>query len=304
MTPAQLRSFLAVARSGSVRAAAAELVVTQPAVSAAVAALGRELGTPLFRRDGRGVALTPAGEVLAGYAARILGLWDEAGRASRAAADPSRGTLRLAAVTTAGEQVVPALLVSFRRRHPAVEIVLEVGNRRRVWELLAAHEADLAVGGRPPAGSELISVARSPHELVVVAAPSGPARRRPRAVGLEDMASRAWLVREAGSGTRSTTEELLAELGIEPTRLTLGSNGAIREAVAAGLGVALISRAAVARDLADGWLEEWVAGPLPLRRWWHLVVRRSGGLSPTAALFFRHAGRRGSGWTIDGEVPA
>lgn len=316
MTPAQLRSFLAVARSGSVRAASAELVVSQPAVSAAVAALQRELAVALLSRDGRGVALTPAGSVLADYAENILGLWDEARRATQGAAEPGRGTLRLAAVTTAGEQVVPGLLVSFRRHYPAVEIVLEVGNRRRIWELLANHGADLAIGGRPPAGSDLDAVASAPNELVVVSASTTSRRRRDsgarppaavratapppaRRVSVEDLATRTWLVREPGSGTRSTTEELFAELGLEPGRLTIGSNGAIREAAVAGLGLALVSRAAVARELAEGSLEEWVTGPLPLRRSWHLVRRRQKSLVAAAALFYDHLRRSGSGWTVE-----
>lgn len=296
MTPAQLRSFVSVARGGSVRAASAELVVSQPAVSAAVASLQRDLGIALLAREGRGVAVTPAGEVLADYAERILGLWEEARRAARAAADPEHGTLRLAAVTTAGEQVVPGLLASFSREHPGIEIVLEVGNRRRVWELLRNHRADVAVGGRPPAGTDLDTVAVAANELVVVAAAAG-GRRRPRHVDVDTMAACTWLVREPDSGTRSTTEELLAELGLDPTRLTIGSNVAIREAVSAGLGVALLSRAAVSKELSEGSLEEWLAGPLPLRRSWNLVVRRDRQLSPAASLFREHLSRPGSGWT-------
>lgn len=296
MTPAQLRSFLAVARTGSVRAASGELVVTQPAVSAAVAALQRELGVALLGRQGRGVVLTPAGSVLADYAERILGLWDEGQRATRGAADPERSTLRLAAVTTAGEQVVPGLLACFRREHPGVEIVLEVGNRGRVWDLLRNHGADLAIGGRPPAGAGLQSVAWAPNELVVVAAASSR-RRTARRVALDLLASATWLVREPGSGTRATAEELFEELGIDPVRLTIGSNGAIREAVVAGLGVALVSRAAVARELRVGSLEEWVAGPLPLQRSWNLVRRDEARLVPAAALFYDQLCRPGSGWT-------
>lgn len=298
MTPSQLRSFLAVARTGSVHAAAAQLVVTQPSVSAAVSALQRELDVDLVTRSGRGIVLTDAGRILAEYAESILSLLDEGSRAARAAADPGRGTLRLAAVTTAGEQVVPALLASFRERHPGVEIVLEVGNRQRVWEMLRNHAADLAVGGRPPAGADLESVASAPNELVVVAA-ADPSRRPgtgSRMVEVEHLAERTWLVREPGSGTRSTVEELFAELELDPVRLTIGSNGAIREAAVAGLGIALVSRAAVERQLEESTLEEWRAGPLPLRRSWNLVRRRRGPLVAAASLFYEHLRRPDSGW--------
>jgi len=309
MTPAQLRAFLTVVRTGSVRAAAGELVVTQPAVSAAVTALQRELSVSLLAREGRGVTITTAGEVLADYAERILGLWDEAPRATRGAAEPGRGTLHLAAVTTAGEQVVPSLLASFRRRHPAVEIILEVGNRQRVWDLLRSHSADLAVGGRPPAGTDLKAVATAPNELVVVCAAAhsdsprgGPPKRHCRLVTVEDLAERTWLVREPGSGTRSTAEELFAELGLEPSRLTIGSNGAIREAAVAGLGLALLSRTAVNRELDEGSLEEWQTGPLPLRRSWNLVMRREARLVAAAELFYDHVRYSASGWTTIDET--
>jgi len=300
MTPGQLRTFVAVADHGSVHAAATALVVSQPAVSAAIAALQRELGVSLVERQGRGLQLTAAGRVLAGYARRLLGLWDEARVATVASADPARGQLRVAAVTTAGEHLVPGLLASFRQAYPEVAVVLEVGNRRRVWDLLASGGVDLAIGGRPPIGSALTSLAVADNELVLVAAPShqddrpSPSAARPRGrparvrrVDVEELARQTWLVREPGSGTRDAAEELLVELHLDPPRLTLGSNGAVCESAAAGLGVALVSNVAVEERLRRGQLQEWRAGPLPLHRQWHLVAR-SGRLAATALLWVDH----------------
>ncbi len=288
MTPSQLHTFVAIADSGSVREAAERLVVSQSAVSSVLAALQDELGVRLVERNGRGLRLTEAGQVLAGYGRRILGLWDEARVATVAKADPEHGRLRLAAVTTAGEHVVPPLLAAFRRAHPSVEVTLEVGNRSRVWELLTHGGADLGVGGRPPHGGQLASLAATDNELVVISAPSVGATSAPRAVTVAQLAHQTWLVREPGSGTASTANELLADLGINPPRLTLGSNGAIRESVMVGLGIALVSWAAVAREIAEGSLEEWRAGPLPLRRRWHLVAKGEDDLPATAALFRDH----------------
>src|SRR5439155_25847328 len=124
VTLGQLRTFVALADTGSGRAAAHRLVVSQPAVSAAVAALQREVGVPLVVREGRGLRLTEAGEIFAGYARRIIGLSDEAMAAASGAADPRCGRLRLAAVTSAGEHLVPDLLAAFLARHPEVEISL------------------------------------------------------------------------------------------------------------------------------------------------------------------------------------
>ena len=288
MTLGQLRTFLAVAETGSGRAASHRLVVTQPAVSAALAALQKEVGVPLVAREGRGLRLTPAGTVFAGYARRILGMADEAVAAAGGAAEPGRGRLRLAAVTSAGEHLAPTLLAAFLERHPAADVSLEVGNRQRVWDLLAHHEADLAIGGRPPPGAE--SLAQLPHQPVVVAAPdpqSPPRRGRPRRreVSRAELARANWLLREPGSGTRAAAEEVFAQLDLGPRILNLGSNGSIVNSVLVGLGVTLISRDAVADRLAEGLLEEWSYGPLPLERAWHLVSRAGEPLTATPALF-------------------
>ena len=288
MTPSQLHTFVAVADAGSVREAAEHLVVSQSAVSSVLAALQEELGVRLVQRDGRGLRLTEAGQVLARYGRRILGLWEEARVATVAKADPEHGRLRLAAVTTAGEHVVPPILAAFRRAHPSVEVILEVGNRSRVWELVAHGGADLGVGGRPPPGGQLISLAATDNDLVVISAPPDGSVAATRQVTVAQLARQTWLVREPGSGTASTADELLADLGIDPPRLTLGSNGAIRESVMVGLGIALVSRAAVAREIDEGILEEWQAGPLPLRRRWHLVAKEGDELPATAALFKDH----------------
>jgi len=286
-----------VAETGSVHAAAESLFVSQPAVSAVLASLRRELGVALVERDGRGLRLTNSGAVLADYARRLLGLLEEAASAARAEADPEVGTLRLAAVTTAGERVVPAVLATFRREYPRVGIGLEVGNRTRITELLAGHRVDLAVGGRPSPGSGLVTLAERPNELVVVSAPEERAShtRGPRTVTAAELGGRTWLVREAGSGTRATADELLAELGLAPAVLTVGSNGAIAESVRVGLGVALLSRDAVTRQLEDGSLEELRTGPLPLRRRWCIVGRGGEALPATAALFLAHVTRVSGG---------
>jgi len=298
LTLGQLRTFLAVASTGSVRAAAEQLVVTQPAVSSALAAVRKQVGVALVARDGRGLRLTPAGEALAERARAALALLDEAVAAARGEADPDRGRLRLAAVTTAGEHLAPPLLASFLAGHPEVSVSLEVGNRRRVVDLLSHHEVDLAIGGRPPPGAVTLAV-RANH-LVVVAAPhdrgSGGRRRGPaaRAVGELELATATWLLREPGSGTRATAEALLDGLGLSPRILTLGSNGAVVESVRIGLGVTLISADAVAGDLAAGGLEEWQHPGLPIERPWHLLGRAGEPLAPTPERFLAHL--LDSGW--------
>jgi DNA-binding transcriptional LysR family regulator len=161
-----------------------------------------------------------------------------------------------------------------------------VGNRDRVWNMLAEREVDLSIGGRPPADA-FVTLATRPNVLVLVAA--GDGTPTVREVSLAELARQTLLVREPGSGTRSTAEELYDELGVSPkATLTVGSNGAIRESVQVGLGITLISRDAVARELEDGTLQEWRCPTLPRQRAWHLVARRSDDLPATAALLVDH----------------
>jgi DNA-binding transcriptional LysR family regulator len=231
---------------------------------------------------------TPSGDALAGFAAQCLGLLEQGRDAALAAAHPGRGRLRLAAVTTAGEYVVPPLLKAFQERFPEVDPVLEVGNRALILERLLAREADLAIGGRPPSEGPLAGRAFLANDLVIVAAPDNPLARRTRIDPrrLDD----TWLLREPGSGTRSTTEEFHVHHGIEPRRvLNLGSNGAVKQAAAVGLGVTLISAQAVALELAAGTLVRLRVRGTPVRRRWFLLFREAGFLPGPAEAFLRFA---------------
>ncbi len=271
MTLGQLETFLAVARTGSVHAAAAARVVSDASVSAAVAALERELGAALLERHGRGIRLTPAGEALARYASQALGLLEQGRSAVDAASRPGRGRLRLAAVTTAGEYLIPPILSAFRRKHPGIEVLLEVGNRGTVLARLRSREADLGIGGRPPLGGEPAGEAVLPNDLVLIAAAGHPLTKK-RRVDARALADEIWLLREEGSGTRATTLELMATLGVEPSQLlTLGSNGSVRQGAIVGLGITLLSEQGVARELASGLVARIRAPGLPLRRPWYLL---------------------------------
>jgi DNA-binding transcriptional LysR family regulator len=263
-TSARLRAFVEVADTGSIRAAAERLFITESAVSAAITTLVRDVGVPLLERDGRGVRLTAAGLSYAGYARTILGLHEQAAAAARDQVRPDEGLVRIAAVTTAGEHVLPCLLASFRARHSRIQLRLEVAPRDRVWPMLTHHEVDLVVAGRKPAGIRGRLRAVSPNTVVVVAAPDL----------VEDFSPEraTWLLREAGSGTRATCLALLDTLDVEPVALTLGSHGAVVAGAMAGLGVTLVSREAVAGQLAACRLVELPVAGTPLDRPWHAVT--------------------------------
>jgi LysR family transcriptional regulator, low CO2-responsive transcriptional regulator len=289
MTPGQLRTFLALASTASVGAAAERLHVTQPAVSAVVAGLQRELGVTLIERDGRRIRLTAAGETLAAYGRQVVALLQEAREASMAAEHPEAGRLRLGAVNTAGEHLLPPLLASFRTANPGIELGLEVGNRQTVADLLRNHEVDVAVAGRP-AGSGLRSVLSLPNPLVVVGTPAVAAAV---AAGDGDLGARPWLLREPGSGTRATTLEYLSTRGVAPVQLTLGSNGAIRAGLLLDMGMTLISRDAVLGELGDGRLVQVPEAGPPLQRSWHVLVRAHPLRPPVVDVFLAHLERAG-----------
>lgn len=265
-TNARLRALVELADTGSVRGAAERLVVTESAISSALGSLSNDVGVPLVDRHGRGVRLTPAGQRYSEYARKILGLHREAVLAARGEADPEHGSIRLAAVTTAGELLLPALLASFTAKYPGVDCKLEVASRASIWPMLASHEADVVVAGRPPSNLEQVQVrAVSPNTLVAV----GP----PEAVQRFDPAHATWLLRESGSGTRATTAALLEELEVTPPQMVLGSHGAVVAAAVAGLGVTLASRQAVRRELESGALVELAVPGTPLDRPWHIVTQ-------------------------------
>jgi DNA-binding transcriptional LysR family regulator len=280
VTFSQLASFLAVAESGSVSRAAERLVVTQPSVSAALSALSRELGVQLTERAGRTIRLTPAARAFLPFASDVVGLLEQGKQAAREAAEPSSRLLRIAAVTTAGEYIVPPLLRAFSESHPEIELTLEVGNRGRVFQQVLERSADLAISGSPPSGGRLVGTPFLENEIVLIAASDHPLVGR-RAVPVPELAGLTWLVREEGSGTRMLVEDFLGHHDLAPRTVTLGSNGAIKQAVRAGLGVSLQSRVAVDLELESGLLATIaVRGGLPERQWYVLRPARGPSRAP------------------------
>ncbi len=275
ITVTQLVSFLAVIRGGSVTAAADELVVTQPSVSSALASLSRELGCELFERSGRGIRPTEAAQAFVPYATDVIGLLRSGQHAAREAAEVAGRRLRIAAVTTAAESFVPPLIHAFAVRQPDVELALDVGNRQEVLDRVLGHMADVAIAGTPPADLRLRAEPCGENEIVCITAADDEAAGD-AAVTAEQLSSRAWLLREPGSGTRALNEQFLRDRGLSPRTLTLGSNGAIKRAASCGLGISLLSRAAVGADLAAGHVAEIKLSDGPPARPWFVLVSTVG----------------------------
>ncbi len=259
MTLDQLRVFVAVAERLHVTQAAAALNMTQSAASAAIAALETGLGTKLFDRVGRGIAMTEAGRLLLPEAKAVLTRLAQAEQALDDLQGLRRGHLSLHASQTIAGYWLPPLMHRFRELWPRVTLSLVIGNTAQVARAVLEGDADL---GFVEGDVEDPLLARSPvaaDRLVLVVGAGHPWAGR---AGLEagDLAATGWVLRERGSGTRQVFEAALAGFGVDPGRLDvrmeLPSNEAVRSAVEAGAGATVISRLVAAAGIASGSLVE------------------------------------------------
>ncbi|OJU85229.1 MAG: hypothetical protein BGO11_10515 [Solirubrobacterales bacterium 70-9] len=260
------------------------MIVTQPSVSSAISALSKELGCDLFERVGRGIELTEAGAAFVPYAEDVVGLLDRGRQAVKEVAAASVRRLQIAAVTTAAESFVPGLMRSFAEAHPETELTLVVGNYKDVVTRVLTHRDDVAISGRPPDDERLLAEPIMTNEIVCIASPDDPLVGK-KAVAAAELGERPWLLREKGSGTRALNERFLAERELTPPTLTLGSNGAIKQAARVGVGVSLLSRAAVETELESGLLGEIKLSDGPQSRPWFVLRSAVGPTRPAVESF-------------------
>ena len=279
----QLRLLLAVSREGSVSRAAQRLHLTQPTLSAQLRQLAEQVGLPLFERVGRKLHLTAAGRVVLDTAARVEQELENLDETLAELRGDVVGRLRLAVVSTA-ETFIPRLLGDFRRERPAVEVSLVVLNRDAVIRRLADNLDDLYIMSRPPQAPPVVATPFLSNPLVVVAAAEHPLAGR-ETLQIEALAAEEFVLREPGSGTRQAAEHFFAAHGLAlRPRLELGSNEAVKQAVAGGLGLSLLSAHALAHAVDEGIAVLRVEGtPLPTQ--WQVVYPAGKRLSPLASAF-------------------
>lgn len=262
-----LRVFTAVAERGGFSRAAVVLHLSQPAVSKAVIGLERELGLPLLERGAGGVRLTDAGATLYHRARELFAVERTAEEEVRAHRGLDAGVLRLGASTTVATYYLPPLLGAFRAAHPGVTLRVASANTRAIARLLVQRRLDVALVEGPVADPRVSAEAWREDELVVLAPPGHVLLRPRRPVAATALGEHPFIARERGSGTRAVAEAALAAHGVRPpVALTLGSTEAVKEAVAAGLGLAIVSRAAAADELALGRVGAVRVAGLVIRR--------------------------------------
>lgn len=293
----RLEVFLKVAEHGSFSRAAEALFLTQPTVSEHVRALEQDLGLPLLDRLGRGATPTPAGELLLGYARRMLTLAREARQAIDQFQGRMRGELAVGGSTIPGEYVLPVLIGQFKAKYPEISIGLLVGSSRQVTEWVEEGRVEVGVVGAPPSSRAVLARELMADEMVVIV----PADHRwvgHQTVTLAEVRAEPLILRERGSGTRAALERALAGVGLDLSAFCvageMGSTQAVKQAVRAGVGIALISRRAVLDECRARLLVCVKVADLDVSRAFYLVAHRERTRSPVAQAFLEFVASQSS----------
>src|SRR6266571_5247570 len=290
LTIRQMRVFCTVAQLLSYTRASEELGCQQPTASALVAELERVTQLTLLEQRGKHITLTDEGRELYSHAQLVIAAADEAWWAMaqrRGSLTTVSRRLRVAADTTVGTYVLPRLLGAFHRRHPTVTLQLRVANRAAVRASLLAGEVDLVIAGRPPEVDGLVAEPFLANPLVAIASPEHVLVGQNR-VTLARLAEEVFLRREEGSGTRAAVEEVFEVAGIPlKVGMVLGHVEAIKRAVAAGLGVSVLSVLAVQREVQYRTLAILDVEQFPIQRRWYIAREASRPLSASADVFIK-----------------
>lgn len=282
VTVRQLQVFAEAAERLSLARAAERLNLTPSAVSFQIKQIEGQTGFALFERVGRRVALTEAGTLLAEYARVVLRSLHEADQAMAALRGTSGGRVRLGLVSTS-KYIVPHMIARFRTAYPGVTVNLQEANRARILHLLTRGSVDLAVMGQPPPDADVLAARFAPHPSIIIA-PAGHPLANATSVPLAALAAEPFVMREEGSGTKAMTEAHFRTAGFQPhTAMVSSSNEMIKQAVMAGMGLALLSQHTCSLELALGLLVRLPVEGFPLMRSWYIVQRRTLPLLPVQA---------------------
>ena len=283
----QLKVFEAVARHRSFTRAAEELFLTQPTVSMQVKQLAKAVGLPLFEQIGKRLYLTAAGRELLATCQEIF---EELSRFEVAVADLKglkQGYLRLAVITTA-KYVIPRLLGPFCQRYPGIDVSLKVTNHEHILERLTDNRDDLYILSQPPSELDVTTYPFLENPLVVLASRHHPLAQK-KNIPLKRLAEEPFIMREPGSGTRKAVQKLFDEHGISvKVKLDLGSNEAIKQAIAGGLGISVLSRHTLALEGTTSLLTILDVEDFPIQLHWYVVYPSGKQLSVIARTFFEY----------------
>lgn len=281
-----LVAFVSVVEAGSFTGAAERLHLTQPAISQHVRSLERRLGARLLERGRNGVLPNRAGEIVYQHCREILMLNARMQRLVHDLQSAAQGPLAIGASFTFGEYVLPAVLASFLKAHPAVVPTVAIGNSASVAEGVLAMRLDVGIVEAQLQFDGLLIETLGEDQMVLIAqADSGPLDEEPDPATLNEQ---TWIVREHGSGTRDVSDECFRRWGLAPRTLEFSSTQAIKESVAAGLGISLLSEWAVRAERELRTLRILATPHGPVRRALFLVTRRSAFQTKATEVFCAH----------------
>jgi LysR family transcriptional regulator, low CO2-responsive transcriptional regulator len=288
----QLRAVTAIARLGTVTAAAEQLNLSASAVSITLKQLEDNMGIKLFERTEQGFKPTEAGREVILAEVQISTILGELLETTSALRGGQIGHVSFGVVSTA-KYFAPFLLRAFERLHPKIEINLRVGNRQDILARLADFTVDMALIGRPPQDIEVEKEEIGPHPHVVIAAPDHALAKK-RRVTASSLSDQTFLVREPGSGTRMLAERILFEIGAVPRLgMEISSNETIKQAVMAGLGISMLSYHTVAHEIEEGRLAILHVEGTPVVRKWYVVRHKKKHLLPAALSLWNFVGEKG-----------
>jgi DNA-binding transcriptional LysR family regulator len=278
--------FVAVAEEKSFTRAAEKLHISQPAISQHVQALEQQLDVKLFDRTSRFVRLNKAGEVAYHHARQILNLYTQMEQLIRDLKEEANGGLSIGASFTFGEYVLPHLLAEFRDQYPKIVPTISIGNTQTVVGLVARGELDIGVIEGKTIQENGVQVEAFAGDTVVIVASSRHSLSQQKSVSVEELSGEQWIVRESGSGTREITDLVLKTYGISPkTLVEYNSTQIIKESVLAGLGVSILSRWVIRKELEDKTLLAIPFPKDPIERHFSVVLRSSGFQTKATQLF-------------------
>ena len=283
----QLKLFLALAETGSVSGAARAMHVTQPTASMQLKEVTQAVGVPLYEVISKKVHLTEMGRELAQTAREMVQTWEAFEQGVDSVKGLARGKLKVAVVSTA-KYFMPRLIGSFCKKYPEIDVSLEILNRDGVVQRMRDNLDDLYIMSQPPRDLDLNDEIFMANPLVLVAA-ARSALVKQSGVLLADLAEQRFILRENGSGTRMGVDQYFKKNKFHPDiRMELGSNEAVKEAVAGGLGIGIVSRHSLHGQQKEHGVAVVNVKGFPILSNWHIVHPASKKLSPIATAFKLH----------------
>ncbi|MFZ3579117.1 LysR family transcriptional regulator [Virgibacillus sp. DJP39] len=270
----QLQVFVTVVEKKNFTHAAEELHMTQPAVSQYIRGLENIIGTRLLERSNKYVRVNQVGEIVYHHAKEILGLYTKMQTLVDDVTNVANGPISIGASYTFGEYVLPHIIAKLQQSYPDIQPTVTIDNTKEIVSLVDAHQLDVGIVEGYLTDIKLRVEEFSEDQMVVVVSPDNAFSKKNGVIEISDLEKETWIVREEGSGTREATEKMFNQLNIHPAKLmSFGSNQVIKESVEAGLGISLLSKWVVQKQLRNGDLIMLNIKGLPFYRHFSIVTK-------------------------------